>query len=368
MTDENVFLPIDFLHRFVKACFVAFGTPEGDAQTCADVIIASDLRGIESHGIGRLRYYYDRLITGQHHVNTKIDIVRESPTTAVLDGNHGLGMVIGKFAMQMAIDKAQTYGMGSAAVRNSTHFGIAGYYPTMAASEGMIGLTFTNARPAVSPTFGTQPMMGTNPIAFAAPTDEPFPFLYDAATPIVQRGHIEKLVREEKPANEGWLVDPENQYLTDPKAILQKLSTGDAAFLPLGGIGETHGGHKGYGLAAMVEILCASLQTGAFLSGLTGIEPDGTPGHFKVGHFFMVINIESFVELETFKGTTGKILRELRASRKAPGEQRIYTAGEKEYEKEKQVRNQGVPIVPNLQKDLVYVRDALGLTTYEFPF
>ena len=368
MAEKNISLPVDFLQEFIKACFIAFGTPVEDAQTCAEVIIASDLRGIESHGVGRLRYYYDRMITGQHHVVTEIDTIRESPTTAVLDGNHGLGMVIGKYAMNLAINKARTYGMGSVAVRNSTHFGIAGYYPTMAVAEGMIGLTFTNARPSVCPTFGTQPLLGTNPIAFAAPTDEPFPFLYDAATPIVQRGLIEKLAREEKLAHEGWLVDVENNYLTEPVEILQKLVKGQAAFLPLGGIGETLGGHKGYCLGTIVEILCASLQTGAFLLGLSGLEPDGTRRHFKVGHFFMAINIESFVDLETFQQTTGEILRELRASRKAPGQPRIYTAGEKEYEKEIQVRKDGVQIIPNLQKDLKFVREKLGLSEFEFPF
>lgn len=368
MAENTVRLPVDCLFKFVKECFVAFGTPSDDAQTCAEVIIASDLRGVESHGIGRLRYYYDRLITGQHHVVTEIDTIRESPTTAVLDGNHGLGMVIGKYAMNLAIEKARKYGMGSVAVRNSTHFGIAGYYPTMASAQGMIGFTVTNARPAVCPTFGTMPMLGTNPIAFAAPTDEPFPFLYDAATPIVQRGMIEKLAREEKPAQEGWLVDSENKTLTDPEEILQKLITREAAFLPLGGVGETLGGHKGYSLATMVEILSASLQTGAFLLDLSGVEADGSPRHFKVGHFFMAINIESFVDLDTFKQTTGNILRDLRSSRKSPGQQRIFTAGEKEYEKEIQIRKDGVQIIPNLQKDLKFVRDKLGLSEYDFPF
>ena len=368
MTDKDVYLPVDFLQEFVKDCFIAFGTPPDDAQTCAEVLLASDLRGIESHGVGRLRYYYDRLITGQHHVVTKIDTIRESLTTAVLDGNHGLGMVIGKHAMQLAIEKARTYGMGAVAVRNSTHFGIAGYYPTMATAQGMVGLTFTNARPSVCPTFGTLPILGTNPIAFAAPTDEPFPFLYDAATPIVQRGRIEKLVREEKPAAEGWLIDPDDKPLTDPKEIIEKLVKGEAAFLPLGGAGETMGGHKGYGLATMVEILCASFQTGSFLLDLSGLNADGSPRHFRVGHFFMALNVESFADLETFKQTTGTILRELRASRKAPGQDRIYTAGEKEYEKEIQVRRDGVQIIPNLQKDLMFVRDKLGLDQYAFPF
>jgi len=368
MSEKIVNLPVDFLHAFVKDCFIAFGTPPNDAQTCADVIIASDLRGIETHGVGRLRYYYDRLITGQHHVETQIETIRESPATAVLDGNHGLGMVIGKYAMNLAIDKARTYGMGSVAVRNSTHFGIAGYYPTMATAQGMVGFTFTNARPSVAPTFGTAPMLGTNPIAFAAPSDEPFPFLYDAATPIVQRGRIEKLVREEKPAAEGWLVDPENNFLTDPNEIIGKLLEGEAAFLPLGGVGEILGGHKGYGLATMVEILCASFQTGSFLLDLTGLEADGSPRHFRVGHFFMALDVESFVDLEIFRHTTGSILRELRASRKAPGQPRIYSAGEKEYEKEIQVRRDGVKIIPNLQRDLKFVRDQLGLSQYAFPF
>lgn len=368
MSDQIIYMPVEIMQEFVKDSFIAFGTPPDDAQICAEVLIASDLRGVESHGIGRLRYYYDRLITGQHDVNTKIDVVREGPTTAVLEGNHGLGMVIGKHAMNMAIEKARAYGMGSVAVRNSTHFGIAGYYPTMATAAGMVGMTFTNARPSVSPTFGTMPILGTNPIAFAAPSDEPFPFLYDAATPIVQRGLIEKLVREEKPAREGWLVDPQNNYLTDPDEIIAALLKGEAAFLPLGGIGESLGGHKGYSLATMVEIFSASFQTGSFLLDLSGMEADGSPRHFKVGHFFMALDVESFVDLETFKKTTGEILRELRASRKAPGADRIYTAGEKEYEMEIKVRKEGIPIIPNLQKDLKFVRDKLGLTQYEFPF
>jgi len=154
----------------------------------------------------------------------------------------------------------------------------------------------------------------------------------------------------------------------DPEDIIRRLLKGEAAFLPLGGVGESLGGHKGYGLATMVEILCASFQTGSFLLDLSGIEADGSPRHFRVGHFFMALNVESFVDLDTFKHTTGTILRELRASRKAPGQPRIYTAGEKEYEKEIQVRRDGVEIIPNLQKDLKFVRDKLGLSQYEFPF
>jgi LDH2 family malate/lactate/ureidoglycolate dehydrogenase len=230
--------------------------------------------------------------------------------------------------MQMAIDKAKTYGMGSVAVRNSTHFGIDGYYATMAAKAGLVGMSFTNARPSIAPTFGVQPMLGTNPIAFACPTDEDFPFLFDAATSIVQRGKFEVLDRAEKPGAIGWAVNQAGEPATDPAAVLAGLSKDTVALLPLGGFGELLGGHKGYDLAVIVEILCAALQNGAFLHGLMGISPEGQKQPFKVGHFFMTINIENFVALEEFKHTTGEIMRQLRASRKAPGYSRIFTAGE----------------------------------------
>jgi len=368
MAQKTYRLPVDILNSFVKDVLTALGVPKDDAEICADVILASDLRGIESHGIGRLKYYYDRIKSGQHQVITNYEIVRESPTTAVIDGQHGMGMVIARRAMQMAIDKAKSYGMGSVAVRNSTHFGIAGYYSLMAVKEGMIGLTVTNARPSASPTFGVQPLLGTNPIAFGAPSDEEFPFLYDGATPITQRGKIEVYAREEKTVPQGWIIDQQNNFMTDANEILSALSRGEAAFLPLGGEGELLGGHKGYGLATMVEILSAALQSGTFLLGLSGVDPQGKPQPFRVGHFFMAIQVEAFTSLADFKKTTGQILRDLRNSRKAPGRERIYTAGEKEYENEKLVRAEGIPIVPNLQKELSYLQKELGLTQYDFPF
>lgn len=368
MAKETVYLSVETLRNFIRDVLLAVGTPPDDTEICADVIIASDIKGIESHGIGRLRYYYDRIKAGQHKVVTQIEIIKESPTTAVIDGHHGMGMVIAKKAMLMAIEKADKFGMGSVAVRNSTHFGIAGYYPLMAAKEGMIGMTFTNARPSVSPTFGVQPMLGTNPIAFAAPTDEPFPFSYDAATPITQRGKIEVLARAEKPIPSGWVIDQENQPMTDTAKALVALGNRTASFLPLGGAGESMGGHKGYGLGTMVEILSAALQSGAFLLNLTGIAADGTPQPFKLGHFFLAIKIENFVPLEEFKATTGQILRALRNSKKAPGQARIYTAGEKEYEMEKITRTRGIPVIPNLQTDILYLCKELQLSQYNFPF
>jgi L-2-hydroxycarboxylate dehydrogenase (NAD+) len=361
-------IPVLTLQQFMVDVFVGCGVPVDDAKICADVLITSDLRGIESHGIGRLKMYYDKIRSGVQKPITHFEIVREGPTTAVVDGNHGMGQIIGTRAMQLAIDKARVYGMGSVAVRNSTHFGIDGYYPLMAVKAAMIGMSFTNARPSIAPTFGVQPMLGTNPIAFGAPTDEDCPFLFDAATSITQRGKIEVLAREEKPTPEGWVIDQQGHYVTDSDQILVGFGTGENALLPLGGPGEMLGGHKGYDLATIVEILSASLQSGAFLYGLTGINENGGKQPNKIGHFFMAINIEHFTPLDDFKATTGGILRELRNSKKAPGHSRILTAGEKEYENEKRIWVEGVPVVPNLQKEILTMQKELNLTQYQFPF
>jgi L-2-hydroxycarboxylate dehydrogenase (NAD+) len=235
----------------------------------------------------------------------------------------------------------------------------------MAAREGMMGLTVTNARPAIAPTFGTEPMLGTNPIAFAAPTDMEYAFCLDAATSISQRGKIEVAARVEKPVPEGWLVDPDGRPLTDPRRILDDLGKASAAFLPLGGAGELLAGYKGYGLASMVEILSASLSEGAFLKDLLGFAPDGSRRPFMLGHFFLAIDIEHFIPLEVSRRITGQILRALQASRKAPGAERIYVAGEKEYEVEKVVRARGVPVNHSLRLELQTMRDELKVCGYE---
>jgi L-2-hydroxycarboxylate dehydrogenase (NAD+) len=365
MSNVNL-ISVDTLQQFIQDVFQSVGVPCDDSKTASEVLIASDLRGIESHGIGRLKYYYDRFKSGQHKPITKMDIIRESPTTAVIDGNHGVGMVIATRSMQMAIDKARIYGMGSVAVRNSTHFGIDGYYAMMAVKANMIGMSFTNARPSIAPTFGVQPMLGTNPIAFGCPTDEEFPFLFDAATSITQRGKFEVLARAEQSGSSGWVVNQNGENVTDANIVLNGLDNKSCALLPLGGAGETLGGHKGYGLATIVEILSASLQTGAFLNGLLGIDNYGRKGPFRIGHFFMVINIESFVDLNIFRTTTGQILRDLRNSQHSPGCGRIYTAGEKEFENEIKVRSLGISVNPNLKKELKYIQNDLNLTQYNF--
>ncbi len=342
--------------------FTKLGVPEADARMCSDVLIASDLRGIESHGIGRLKMYYDRIKQGIQKPITKIDIVSDRFATAVWDGNHGMGHVIGCKAMQTAIDKAAKYGLGAVAVRNSTHYGICGYYADMAVKQNMIGFTFTNARPSICPTNGVSPLLGTNPICFGAPTDLPYPFIYDAATSISQRGKVEQYAREEKDTPEGWAIDLQGQPYTDTKQLLKDLVTQHASMLPLGGTDELSGSHKGYGLGTMVEILCAALQDGSYLNGLLGQDEAGKPAPYKLGHFFLAINIEFFTSLASFKKISGAICRDLQNSQLMPGKDRIYVAGEKEYEIEKRVLKQGVPIIPNLQRDIELMQRELGLS------
>ncbi len=361
MENNVIYKPTNFLRTFIENSFIALDVPESDAKICADVLITSDLRGIESHGIGRLRMYVERIRKGLIEVSDASKVVRESPTTAVIDGNHGIGMVIAHHAMRLAINKASEYGMGAVAVRNSTHFGIDGYYPLMAVEHNMIGMSFTNARPAVAPTFSGQPTLGTNPIAFGAPTDEAFPFLFDAATSITQRGKIEVNNRQEKPIYPGWVINNEGDSLQDPGSILEMLVKKKAALLPLGGVEENSGSHKGYGLSTIVEILSSSLQSGAFLFGLSGYDENGNETRFRVGHFFHAINIDNFVEVSEFKKNIGNLLRKLRGVSKLPGKQRIYTAGEKEYENQLRIQREGVPINKNLLSDLEYIDSILDL-------
>lgn len=360
------YLPIDLLKQFMIEVFVKIGVPHDDAVICSNVLIASDLRGIESHGIGRLKMYYDRIKLGIQNPVTRIDVIRDKYATAVWDGNHGMGHVIAHKAMQTAIEKAGKYGLGSVAVRNSTHYGICGYYADMATKHDMIGITFTNARPSICPTHGVDPLLGTNPVCFGAPSNLEFPFIYDAATSISQRGKIEQLDREEKQTPTGWAINKQGESCTDTKQLLKDLVSQTAAMLPIGGIDELTGSHKGYGLATMVEILSAALQDGSYTNALLGQDSEGKPAPYKLGHFFLAINIDFFTDLERFKEIVGDICTQLQSSTKLPGQDRIWVAGEKEYENEQRVRRQGVPVVPNLQKNIEIMQNALGIDLIRF--
>ena len=358
----------DLMNGFMIDVFKAVGVPEEDAKICADVLLESDRRGIESHGCNRFKpIYLDRIANGTLLPVTKLDILKETPTTLVMDANNGMGMVASYHMMERLIEKARQYGMAGGAICNSTHYGIAGYWTSMAEKAGMIGITGTNARPSVAPTFGVEPMMGTNPFTFSLPTDEEFAFNFDCATSIVQNGKIEYYARMGKETPPGLVVTRDGGTMTDSPEILKEMRAGNCALLPIGGLGEETGGYKGYGFTTIVEILSAALAGGPYMKELSGKNPDGSNRMYRLGHFFFVINPEFFMGLDTFKETAGGILRGLRGAERAPGAERIYTAGEKEYLAWQDRKDKGVPVSESVQKELLELRDRYELP-YRFPF
>lgn len=366
--DNRIYLSWDLIESFMVEAFEKVGVPKEDAVICADVLMESDRRGIESHGCNRFKpIYIDRILDGIQQPVTELEIIRETPATAVVDGHNGMGMIVAYKSMNMAIEKAKKYGMGMVAARNSTHYGIAGYYATMASKNGMIGITGTNARPSIAPTFGVENMLGTNPLTVGFPTDEEFPFVLDCATSISQRGKIEYYARMGMDTPAGMVIGNDGKPMTDSRQILSALTKGTAALAPLGGIGEEMAGYKGYGYATVVEILSAALQAGSYLRMLNGIGENGEKTPYHLGHFFIAIDTEAFMGLESFKKTAGNILRELRSSALAPGEERIYTAGEKEYLTWLERKDKGVPVGKDLQREFIEVRNKLELH-HRFPF
>ena len=355
---ETAFASFEEMHEFMRKTFIAAGVPDEDANICAGVLIESDKRGIDSHGVGRFKpIYLDRIKEGIQSVKTDFEVVRETPSTAVIDGHDGMGHVISVRAMKMTIEKAKKCGLAMAVVRNSTHYGIAGYYALMAAKEDMICFTGTNARPSIAPTFGVENMIGTNPLTIGFPTDEEFPFVIDCATSIAQRGKIEHYARINKTMPSGWVIDEKGNAVTDPNVALKGLTAGTCALTPVGGIGEELGGYKGYGWATVVEVLSAALQGGSFLKALSGINADGSKRPYHLGHWFIAIQVSAFTEPAVFKKTAGDILRELRASKKAEGHDRIYTAGEKEYLAFLERGKTGIPLNHAVRKSLESARD-----------
>lgn len=366
--ETRPYVPWELMNSFLIDAFKGYGVPEADAAICADVLLESDRRGIESHGCNRFKpIYIDRIVNGTLLPVTRTEILRETPTTLVMDAHDGMGMVASHQMMERLLEKARAFGMAGGAIRNSTHYGIAGYWSGMAAREGMIGITGTNARPSIAPTFGVENMMGTNPLTFSLPTDEEFPFCLDCATSIVQRGKIEYYAREGRDTPAGMVISRQGEAMTDSQAILRALVDGTAALAPLGGIGEELAGYKGYGYAAVVEILSAALAGGQFMKALTGLDAEGNPRMYRLGHFFFVVDPDAFMGREAFRKTAGDICRALRSSQRAPGCDRIYTAGEKEYLAWLERKDRGVPVGAAVQRELLEIRDRLRLP-YRFPF
>ena len=342
----KVILDWDTARSFMEDAFKGVGVPADDAKIVVDVLLESDKRGIESHGCNRFKpVYIDRINDGIQNPVTNFEIIKETPCTAVVDGHDGMGQVIGYKSMQMAIDKAKQYGLGMVVVRNSCHYGIAGYYPSMACKQGCIGITGTNARPSVAPTFGVEGMFGTNPLTIGIPTDEDFDFIIDCATSITQNGKIEYYARIGEDVHPGTIIDSDgNAVVGDAGVALKKIRNGTAALVTLGGIGEALGGYKGYGYAMVVELLSSVLQDGLYGKDLDGKDKDGNKRPYHLGHFFIAIDTDHFLGEELCRKKAGEIIRSVRASKKQPGAERIYSANEKEWNVWLQRKDSGVPI------------------------
>jgi L-2-hydroxycarboxylate dehydrogenase (NAD+) len=324
------------LKDFVATVLEKSGVDSQDARIVGDVLVAADMRGIESHGVARLEsYYVGRIRAGKLKPRPKYKIVRETETSVLYDADNGLGHPAGKLAMEKVIEKARNHGAAFGGVRNSNHFGIAGYYAMLALEHDMIGLASTNSVRYGAPTFGSEVMLGTNPLAFAVPTAQEPAFVLDFATTTVPKGKLEVYKRKGLPLKEGWAIDAQGRPTTDPDEALR------GALLPLGGYGTEHGGHKGYGLGLLVDILCAVLSGGNFGTQLPLVN-DTMEG--AVSHWFGAISVAGFRDPAAFKADMDRELRMFKESRKAPGADRIYVAGEPEFEKAKYHREQGVPV------------------------
>jgi LDH2 family malate/lactate/ureidoglycolate dehydrogenase len=351
------------LLEYVAAVFVALDVPEEDARITADVLVAADLRGIDSHGVARLRRYVQGIRDGVMVPRPEIRVVHETPATALMDGGAGLGQPVGMRAMRLAIEKAQAVGAGFVAVRNSNHYGIAGYYAMMALEAGnLIGLSMTNADVLVVPTFGRDALLGTNPIAVAAPAGRERPFVLDMATSTVPRGKLEVYDRLGKPMPIGWATDERGLDTTDAGRVLRNLKNrAGGGLLPLGGAGELLSGHKGYGLALLVDILCGVLPGAGYANTIYPRTPEGRPLPANVGHFFGAWRIDGFRPEEDFRATLDDLIRRLKDSPKAEGQTRIYIHGEKEFEATERNRREGVPLIRKVYEDLRAIAGEVGV-------
>ena len=365
---EFTYLNFESLYNFIKDVFIAVGVPEDDAAICADVLVESDKRGIDSHGCARLYMYYIRIKRKQQLPITKLEVIKETPGTVRLNANNGMGMPASVKAMQMAIDKAKNNGIGMAIVENSNHFGIAGYYVLMATKQDCIGMCGTNARPSIAPTWSVEPMLGTNPFTFGVPTDWDFPWIADHATSITQRGKIETYARLGKEAVKGWVIDEKGTAATNSKQIVTDMLKLKTALTPLGGIGEELGGHKGYNYATFVEIMSACFTQANMLQATLGLNKDGSFKPYNLGHFFIAMDPSALCDITEFKKKTGDLLRQLAGARKQPGADHIYVAGEKEYIAHQERKKTGVPISRVTQRQFLLMQKELELDQYKFDF
>ncbi|MBA7483001.1 MAG: malate dehydrogenase [Dehalococcoidia bacterium] len=363
MTEKSVSrVQAETLADFCVRVFQKMGVQKDDARTTADVLVTADLRGIDSHGVARLRRYVDGLRAGMMVAKAEVKVERETPATALIDGGAGLGQPVSHMAMQKAIQKAKDVGAGFVTVRNSNHYGIAGYYAMMALEHDCIGISMTNADILVVPTFGRNAMLGTNPIAVAAPAGSERPFVMDMATSTVARGKLEVYNRLGKPLPAGWATDETGVGTGDANRVLENFKKrAGGGLLPLGGEGELLSGYKGYGLAMWVDIFCAVLSGAAFATLVYPKTADGKPLPSNLGHFFGAWRVDSFRPVEEFKAAMDDLQQQIKNTPKAEGQDRVYIHGEKEYEKAELYTREGIPLNPKVAADLKAIAQEVGV-------
>ncbi|MGY6522867.1 MAG: Ldh family oxidoreductase [Mongoliitalea sp.] len=350
----------EHLHQFTVDILRKIGCPAADAKLAADVLVSADLRGVDSHGVARLSGYVRLWEKGRINATPSIRVTYETPSTAVVDGDGGLGLVVAPFAMQVAIEKAKNAGTGWVSVKNSNHYGIAGYHAMMALEHDMIGISLTNASPLVSPTFSKERLLGTNPISVAIPANEQPPFVADMATTTAANGKLEILQRKNLEAPIGWVQDPQGIPTTDANGVKK-----GGALLPLGG-DRDHGSHKGYALGAIVDIFSAVLSGanyGPWVPPFVAfLEPDPNPVGEGLGHFFGAMRVDAFRPADEFKGHMDTWISRFRSATPVEGQEKVIIPGDPERELEAIRRKEGIPLLQAVVEDLTQLGEKLGVS------
>lgn len=335
------------------------GCSDEHAELATDVLIKSDLRGIDSHGVARLTGYVRLWEKSRINAKPEIRVVHETPTTATVDGDAGLGLVVAPFAMKIAIEKAEKYGSGWVSVRNSNHFGIAAYHTMMAVEKDMIGFAMTNASPLVAPTFANERLLGTNPMCYAFPAGKYPPVIVDMATSAAANGKLEIAQRMGKAVPEGWIQDAEGRDSTDPHELKK-----GGSLLPLGS-DRDHGSHKGFGLSATVDILSAVLSGanyGPWVPPFVAfMEPSANPVGLGIGHFLGAMRVDGFRPVDEFKSHLDNWVERFSSAKQISADQKVIIPGQPEYLAEKERSHNGIPLIEEVCKDLNEVAEKLGI-------
>ena len=348
-------LPYEPLKGFCEKVFQGYGFSDEESRQITAVLLEADLCGIESHGVQRLIRYHHEITGGLVKIDAKPEVVFETPLSAVIEGHDAMGQTLGVTAMELAIEKAKAHGFGMVTVRNSNHYGVAGYYARMAAEQNLIGMCMTNTEAIMVPTFGRQAMLGTNPIAFAMPAD-PIPFCFDAATTVVPRGKLEVYAKRGGGIPDGWALDETGHPCTDSDRVLGNIiaKTG-GGILPLGGAGELTSGYKGYGFALLCEIATAILSGGTTSDGIYK-----TPGRSNIAQCFIAMDYGMFGDKAEIEANLSRYLQALRDSDKAEGSERIYTHGEKSFEARRRIMAEGVPVNEKTYAEMRMIAEHTG--------